>query len=480
MAPSAIRILTRIGATLHSQFATLTEVKPLLRFARILCCSLLLAHATQAEDPKRPGAYAIRDARLVTVSGPVIERGVLVIRDGLIAAVGAGTEIPPDAWVIEGAGLTVYPGLIDAKSGVGLPAAAFAPRSDPVRGASNQERAEPPMPRGPQDRPLTTSWKVAADLFDPADKRIEAWRNSGFTTLVSTPSGGIFSGQASVINLAGERSGEMTVEPRAALSVEMPARRGAVGFPNSLLGRVSYIKQVFLDVEHYRQARAIYSRAPRGIKRPAYDRAIEPIGQLLAAGRPVMLPGNDLDEIYRSLRIAKHGGIETVIYGGHEGYRAAEQLAGAKVAVLVNLTWPAKLKDPDPEEEESLRTLRLRDRAPSTPAALDESGVRYAFYTGGEQKPGEVFANIRRALAQGLAAEQGIRALTLSAAEIFGVDDRLGSLEAGKIANVLVTQGDLFDEKCVRKFVFIDGKKFDIPASESSKPDEKNEAEEPE
>ena len=457
----------------------------MLTFARILCCSLLLARATQAEDPKRPGAYAIRDARLVTVSGAVIEKGVLVIRDGLIAAIGAGAagaEIPPDAWVIEGAGLTVYPGLIDAKSGVGLPAAASGPRRDPARGASNQERAETRMPRGPQDRPLTTSWKVAADLFDPADERIEAWRNSGFTTLVSTPSGGIFSGQTSVINLAGERISEMTVEPRAALMVEMPARRGAPGFPNSLLGRVSYIKQVFLDVEHYRQARAIYSRAPRGVKRPAYDRAIEPIGQLLAAGRPVMLPGNDLDEIYRSLRIAKHGGIEieTVIYGGHEGYRAAEQLAGAKVAVLVNLTWPAKLKDPDPEEEESLRTLRLRDRAPSTPAALEKAGVRYGFYTGDERKPDGVFANIRRALKQGLAADQGIRALTLGAAEIFGVDDRLGSLEAGKIANVLVTQGDLFDEKCVRKIVFIDGKKFDIPAPEPTKPDEKTEAGEPE
>ena len=106
--------------------------------------------------------------------------------------------------------------------------------------------------------------------------------------------------------------------------------------------------------------------------------------------------------------------------------------------------------------------------------------MRYAFYTGGDRKPDGVFANVRRALKQGLAAEQGIRALTLSAAEIFGVGDRLGSLEAGKIANVLVTRGDLFDEKCVRKIVFIDGKKFDIPVSESSKPDEKTGAGEPE
>ena len=455
-------------------------MKPLLKLAGILCCSLLLAPATQAEDPKRPGAYAIRDARLVSVSGPPIEKGTLVIRDGLIAAVGAGVEIPPDAWVIDGTGLTVYPGLIDARSGVGLPAPASAPRRDPARSASNQQRPETQMPRGPQDRPRTTSWKVAADSFDPADKRIEAWRNSGFTTLVSTPSGGIFSGQASVINLAGERSGEMTVEPRAALSVELPRRRGVPGYPNSLLGRVAYIKQVFLDVEHYRQAHAIYRGAPRGIKRPAYERALEPIGRLLAAGQPVMLPGNDLDEIYRSLRIAKHGGMKTVIYGGQEGYRAAGQLAAAKVAVLVNLTWPSKLKDPDPEEEESLRTLRWRDRAPSTPAALEESGVRYAFYTGDDKKPDGVFANIRKALGQGLATEHAVRALTLSAAEIFGVDDRLGSLEAGKIANVLVTQGGLFDEKCVRKIVFIDGKKFDIPVSESSKKDAKTEAGEPE
>ena len=106
--------------------------------------------------------------------------------------------------------------------------------------------------------------------------------------------------------------------------------------------------------------------------------------------------------------------------------------------------------------------------------------MRYAFYTGDDKKPDGVFANIRKALGQGLATEHAVRALTLSAAEIFGVDDRLGSLEAGKIANVLVTQGGLFDEKCVRKIVFIDGKKFDIPVSESSKKDAKTEAGEPE
>ena len=448
-------------------------MKPLLTLARILCWSLLLAHAAHSEDPKRPATYAIRDARLVTVSGPVVERGTIVIRDGLIAAVGAGAEIPKDAWVIEGEGLTVYPGLIDAKSEIGLPSSAPGPRGDAARGASRQEPAETKLPRGPQDRPMATPWKVAADLFSPADKRIEAWRNSGFTTLVSTPSGGIFSGQASVINLAGERVSEMTVEPRAALIVEAPSGRASPGFPNSLLGRVAYIKQVFLDAGHYRKVRAIYGKDPQGLKRPAYDRALEPIGQLLAAGRPVMLPGNDLDEVYRSLRIAQHGGVNAVICGGHEAYRAAQQLAEAKAAVLVNLNWPSKAKDPDPEEEESLRTLRLRDRAPSTPAALVQAGVRYAFYTGEKEKSGGVFANVRKALKQGLSAEQGIRALTLSAAEIFGVGDLLGSLEAGKIANVLVTQGELFDEKCVRKIVFVDGKKFDIPAPQPPNHSEK-------
>src|SRR3974377_121350 len=157
-----------------------------------------------------PGAVAIRNARIVTVSGPAVERGTVIIRDGLIEAAGGGATVPADAWVIDGQGLTVYPGLIDALSTIGIPDA--APPPQPTRTAG-QRPATPPAPsapaaplsRGPEDRPATTSWQKAEDLVQVSDRRIETFRNGGFTTTVTFPAHGIFAGQGAVLDLAGQK-----------------------------------------------------------------------------------------------------------------------------------------------------------------------------------------------------------------------------------------------------------------------------------
>ena len=136
---------------------------------------------------------------------------------------------------------------------------------------------------------------------------------------------------------------------------------------------------------------------------------------------------------------------------------------------LVNAKWPEKEKDADPEAEESLRTLRFRDRAPGTPAALAKAGVPFAFYDGGLAGPKDMLKNVKKAVDAGLPPEAALRALTLSPAEIFGVADRLGSIEPGKIANLVVTDGDLFSEKTKIKFVFVDGRKFEVKEEEKPK-----------
>jgi imidazolonepropionase-like amidohydrolase len=136
-------------------------------------------------------------------------------------------------------------------------------------------------------------------------------------------------------------------------------------------------------------------------------------------------------------------------------------LAAAKVPVLVSLKWPDRARDPDPEAEESLRVLELRDQAPAVPAALVKAGVKFAFYSGGVERPGELRAAVKKAIDAGLDREAAVRAFTLSAAEIYGVSDRLGSIEPGKIANLTVTDGDLFQASTKIKFVVIDGVKYE-------------------
>jgi hypothetical protein len=428
------------------------------------------ASPAPAEEPHRPKSFAIQGAKLVPVSGPAIDNGTILLEDGLISAIGAEVKIPPAAWVIEGKGLTVYPGLIDAMSAVGLPESAGRGRRGAGGPSANQ--GEPPISAGPEDRPATTTWKLAADVFNPTADRIQSWREAGFTSAVVAPLDGIFPGQAAVMNLAGERASEMVIQAQSALIVNLEYLDGYRGFPGSLLGHIAYVRQVFLDAEQYRMAWAVYRSDPRGLPRPAYDRTLEPLLLALSEGRPVLYPGNLAKEIHRALDISKELTFPLIVYGAHEGYEVAETLAQRKVPALVNLEWPEKEKDSDPEAEEPLRVLRLRDRASGTPAAFEKAGVPFAFCSGGIRGAGEILPKVRAAIEKGLSPEAALRALTLSAAEIYGVENRLGSLDAGKIANLVVTEGDLFAEKPKLKMVFVDGRKYEIRARREEKPEE--------
>ena len=156
--------------------------------------------------------------------------------------------------------------------------------------------------------------------------------------------------------------------------------------------------------------------------------------------------------------------VPAVLYGAHEGYAAASRIAKARIPVIVSAKWPEKPKDADPDADELLETLELRDRAPRTPAALAEQKVPFAFSSDGLATPGEFLTNVRKAIKAGLPADAALRALTIDAARIYGVQDRLGSLEAGKIANLIVVQGDLLGEKSTVKQVFVDGRRFEVPA----------------
>ncbi len=142
-----------------------------------------------------PQYFAIRGARIVPVSGPPVENATVVMAHGVITAIGKDVAIPPDAWVVEGKGLTVYPGLFDSFTDVGIPAATPAPGGSGEGGPRRPATQE--VSRGPEDRPGTTPWRSAADEVSLSDKRIESWRNAGFTTVVSAPKGGMFPGQAS-------------------------------------------------------------------------------------------------------------------------------------------------------------------------------------------------------------------------------------------------------------------------------------------
>lgn len=433
---------------LSARVAVLTAV--------LAACSVALATPGLAQVPP---FIAIRDARIVTGAGAVIESGTVVLERGLITAVGAKATIPDDAEVLDGRGLTVYPGLFDALSDLGaIPPAAAA------RGGAAQA-APPPRPpaRGPADRPGSTPWVEVAHDWSPDARRVETWRNGGFTTAHVAPSGGTLPGQGAVVSLSGTSAADTVVKSPVSLAISLQPIRG--GYPGSLMGVVSYLRQVFLDADHYAKTAVVYEADPRGRTRPEYDRTVVALAESVRAARPTLLPAVSPTQIQRLLDLAAELGLKPVVVGAHAGYDAADRLKAAGAAVLVGTKWPEAERDADPDADEPLRTLRFRDRAPSTPARLHESGVPFAFSSNGLATPRDVLRNVRRAVDAGLPHEAAIRALTLGPAEIFGVADRLGSIDPGKIANLVITDGDLLDEGTKVKTVFVDGRRFDVPES---------------
>jgi imidazolonepropionase-like amidohydrolase len=427
---------------------------------------LLLAAATMLLPAEVPSAIAIRNAKVITVSGPVLDKATVVIRNGLIESVGPNSNLPPDAWVIDGEGLSVYPGLIDALSTLGMADASSGASAPSTRGGGGSPAPTVTRPaRGPEDRPLNTSYLRAADQLSPADRRLEGARNAGFTGSVTFPMRGIFAGQGAVINHSGQRAGDMVISPSAGLYLTMQSAGFNGGFPGSLMGVIAYIRQIYLDAAHYKEAQAIYAAHPIGNKRPAYDKTLEGV---LEAPR-ALLPAANPKEIDRMLHLAAELKLQAVLYGAQEAFRHTNLSKAGKTPVLVNLRWPRASRDADPERVDSLRTLETRDRAPSSPAALVKAGVPFAFYLGGLDRPSDIGAAVRKAITAGLSHADAVRAFTLAPAQIFGVADRIGSIEPGKIANLVVTSGDLFQDRTTIKYVFVDGIRYE-PAPERPTP----------
>ncbi len=407
-------------------------------------CLLVLAMTVWAEVPS---GLAIRNARVVTVSGAVLPKATVLIRDGLIEAVGADLAVPADAWLIEGEGMTVYPGLVDALSTLGqdgrpggaLPAAGLAPA---------------PPARGPEDRPRTFSWERVADKVRANDPRVEAARGAGFTSAMTFPNNGIFAGQGAVMNLGDARPSRLIVQSPAGQYISL-SLGGGRGFPSSLMGVIAYIRQCYIDLDYYKQAKAAYDKDPKGRTRPEYDRALEG----LAESPRLLFPAVSLSEIDRVLRFTKELKQPAVLYGLHEGFRATELLKAAGMPVIVSTKWPTRQADADPDAVETTRALETRAKAASTPGLLAKNGVKFAFSSDG-QTATEMLRGVRKAMQMGLSEADALRALTLSPAEIFGVADRMGSIEKGKIANLVVTRGDLLGERPRIEYVIVDGVKY--------------------
>lgn len=432
--------------------------------------SLMRAGAQQQPPRAAIHTYAITNARIVPVVGSIIERGTVVVRDGLIAAVGANTTAPADARIIDATGLTVYPGLIDAHTTLGIPAPTPTPTPAPGTGgpfAAFLTRTAAPSATSPNSTqpPGLQPEILASDIIRPGGEQIEAARNAGLTAALTAPRGLIFVGQSAFINLAGDTPQQMNVRSPVALHMGFTPL-GSGTYPASTLGVFSAIRQLLLDARRYREANAAYEKNPRGQRRPEQDKSLAALQPALSREMPVVMLADREREIIRALDLAQEFNLRAIIAGGTESWKVAERLRAANVPVLLSLNFPrrttAQVADADPEP---MRTLRDRADAPKVAARLAQAGILFAFQSGAMSNMADYLSNATRAVEHGLARDEALRAMTLRPAELFGVADRLGSIEVGKIANLTITRGDLFDKNRRITHVFIDGRPVDLKPS---------------
>jgi imidazolonepropionase-like amidohydrolase len=408
--------------------------------------------------------YAITNARIVTVSGPTIERGTVVIRNGLIVAVGANVNAPPDARVIDGNGLNVYPGLIDSYTNLALPEAAPSPSPGGGGGGGGfllaQARPSPGGPNSTQPPGLQPEVMVE-DSIRPGGTEIESSRSIGITTALTSPRSGIWMGQSALINLAGDTPQQMIVRSPVAMHVGFTPLRGT--YPGSLMGVFATLRQMMLDAQRYRDSLATYERSPRGLRRPEMDRSLAALVPVIEGRMPVVMLANSEREIARALDLAAEFKLKLIVAGGREADRLADRLAKQNVPVLLSLNLPRRTTAALPEADpEPMRVLRERVEAQQTAGKLARAGVRFAFQSGSLSNISELLANANRTIENGLSPVDAVRAFTIWPATIFGVENQVGSIETGKIANLTVTRGDLFDRNSRVAHVFIDGRPVDL------------------
>jgi imidazolonepropionase-like amidohydrolase len=406
-----------------------------------------------------PNVYAITNARIITVSGPAIDRGTVVVRNGVITGVGAAVPVPADARVIDGNGLTVYPGLIDANSSLGVAREAAATAAAPAagRGGRGAAPAQAGAPAGAPNslHPIGLQPELTAvDLLHSDAEAFAGPQSAGITAVQSVPATGIFRGLAAVVNLGGSSAQAMIVKAPVAEHIGFTPQRGG-GYPNSLLGVFSALRQMLLDAQHYGAEQAAYTKNPRGMHRPEIDPSLEALQPVLARQIPVVMEASSQREIERALDLAKEFNIRPIIAGGDEADKVAARLKAESVPVLISLNFPRRPQASPDADPEPIRVLRARVEAPKLAGKLAQAGVKFAFEDGGLTNWSDFLVNAGRTSEGGLSAEQTIRALTLSPAEILGVSDRLGTIETGKIANLTITRGDLFTGRVTQ--VFVDG-----------------------
>ena len=402
------------------------------------CTAFCVAFVTVA--PAHAQTVAITGGTVYPVSGPAIQNGTVLMRDGKIVAVGADVAVPAGAQRIDASGKIVTPGFIDASTTLGLVEIGGEPST--------------------RDANAKGTDAIAASFrsWDGLNSESVMWapaRNEGVTSAVVAPSGGLVSGEAAIVDLADGTAAQMIRRAPVAMFAQIDNPRGAqTGARGELIGK---IRNLIEDVKFYQAHRGDYDRsASRSLSAPRAD--LEAMIPVVEGKLPLAIDADRVDDIQGALRLAKEFNLKIIIVGGAEAWLAANDLAAAHVPVLAG----AMNNIPS-----SFQTLNQRQE---NLGILSKAGVSVAVIGNNGDGDEELF-NVRNikyeagnAVAYGMTHDAALRAVTLAPAEMFGVADHVGSLQAGRDANVVIWSGDPFEFSTRAEHVYIHGRDVIAPS----------------
>ena len=422
---------------MRQTFQNVTEsgpVKKLIIMAGLAATAPAVLAAQGAPMPAASRAYAITNATVVPVVGDRIQRGTVVVRDGRIAAVGASVQVPSDATVIDATGLFVYPGLIDSGTQMGL--------VEVGQGAPGTVDTRELGDFNPHDDAIVA--------VNPFSELIPTTRVNGITSVITAPTGNQVSGMAAMIDLAGWTPSEMAVVPRVGMVMTYPRTGGGGRFGGGQQSAEQQRERVQREARALREflsnAKAYAEvKARAGANAPPLDLPMEAMIPVMRGEVPAIFDVETADQIRGVLSLADSFQLKVVLRGAMYGWEVADTLAARRIPVIVGpTTVTPSASDP-------------YDMIYANPGVLVRAGVQIAFRTDDVADSRNLPYNAALATAYGLDTDEAIRALTINPARIWGVADRLGSIEAGKIANLIVTTGDPLDVRTTTRYVFIRG-----------------------
>lgn len=436
----------------------ISNLKKTLATVAVSLCLGLAAQAqinsgAQQNNNGKLGTFAIKNARIVTVSGAVIENGTVVIQDGKITAVGATASVPGGAEVIDGKGLSVYPGMIDAATNMGL-----------------IEIAEQGGP-GPNDLPEVgdnNAHEKAITAINPYSTFISVSRNNGITTVLSKPQAGTISGQSSIINLVGSTAGEMAVLANNALIINFPRIAQFGGFGGGGFGgfgqqidfneairrrdtQVETLKTTFKEALEYGRLQDAYAK-DKNLTRPKTDLKMAAIVPFARGEKPIIFTAERERDIRAVIKFADDTKTKAIILGGQEAWKATDALKQKDIPVIFTNIYNLPTREDNPYDS-------MFDVA----GKLQKAGVRFCIATNSETAVvRDLPYQAGMASAFGLPKEEALKAVTLYPAQILGVADKIGSIEVGKMADIVVTNGDILEPGTKILHLFIKGRKLPL------------------